>query len=392
MKFLNNAILGQDILYYNCNIRYNKNENKGLYTIASKQFNNDEVILRNPCEYYLAIPKLVIPTRAIPIFRCIPIDGASIYYIDENTLIYLITMRAVSGAGLDDSPVTVALQMDTSLVGGTPKDLDYYSIFEYTRFIEMLNVAISSAWTTMSNLSAANLALFGTVASPFFYFNSETQRIEYYGEKGIPATPTEDVEKSFELYFNKPLSVYFQGFKSVYNIGLGDDNIFYQRVLDADFDLYATAGYEDFYTTNINGVEYFKFVSDYNIIGNWNTLQSIQIFSNIPINREFVDDFYKPQAGKQITQNEPTKYNLLLKELFVFTTDDNQLVRTNIDYQVDEFDFIDISKGCDELRNFTVDVSYTTQTGEKYPLRIANGDSFLMKLMFIRKDYLHSFE
>jgi hypothetical protein len=379
MKFLSNAILGQDILYYNVNIRYGEGQQDGIYTIASKQFNNENIILTKPCDYYLTISKMLVPLRGTPIFRCVPSN------IGSDDLIYAVTIKAVDGFGLDATPQTVFLKMQTSLVNSPTTDIDYYSIFDYTRFIEMLNVALNDAWQDLSNLSVANQTLFGTVRAPFFYLNASTQLIEYYGEIGVDATPTEAVERKWELYFNKPLAIYFQGFQSRYN---NDSEFLFQRVADVDYILYDTAGYTEFYNTVINGKTYFKFVSDYDILTNWNDIHSIQVFSNIPINREFVDDSFKPIGNKQVTQNEPTKFNLLLKELFVFTRDNNQLVRTFFEYQAEEFDFIDISKGCDALRNFRIDVKYVTKNGEKYNLRIPDGDSFLLKLMFIKKDYV----
>jgi hypothetical protein len=371
-KFLNNSVLGRDFLYYTCNIRHKEGE---VITRAQKQFQNDEVILTKPCDYYLTVPRMTIPLRSIPIFRCVPIDPSSLYYIDENTLEYLVTIKAVGG-GLDTTPITLAVQMDTSIQNGTPKNLDYYSIFEYTRFIEMVNKAISDVWITVSNLPA-NVATFSGVNPPFFYFNSQTQLIEYYGE--------EQIAEKFELYFNKQLGVFFQGFNSRINLS---ETLLYQRVLDSNFVLYFSGGYESFYITQINGIDYFKFKSDYDILGNWNTVQSIQVFSNIPINREFTDDFFESDR----TQNTVTKFNLLLKELFVFTTDNNQVVRTNIEYQADEFDLIEISKGCDVLRSFSIEVFYTTKDGQKFPLPIANDDSFFVKLMFIKKNYVETFD
>lgn len=369
-KFLNNSVLGRDFLYYTCNIRHKEGE---IYTLAQKQFQNEEIILTNPRDYYLTVPRMKIPLRSIPIFRCVPIEQSSIYYIDENTLEYLVTIRAVGG-GLDTTPITLAVQMNTSIKDGTVKDGEYYSIFEYTRFIEMINKTISDVWTIVGNLPG-NVPTFTGVNPPFFYFNSQTQLIEYYGEAQIA--------ENFELYFNKPLSVFFQGFNSRINLS---EPLLYQRVLDSNFDLYYAGGYELFYITQINGKDYFKFKSDYDILGNWNTVQSIQIFSNIPINREFTDDFFEETK----TKNTVTKFNLLLKELFVFTNDNNQLVRTNIEYQADEFDFIEISKGCDALRSFSIEVNYTTKDGKKYPLTISNNDSFFIKLMFVKKEYVQS--
>ena len=204
-KFLNNSVLGRDYLYYTCNIRHKEGE---VSTKAQKQFQNSEVILTNPCEYYLTIPRMTIPLRSIPIFRCEPILPSSTYYIDENTLEYLVTIRAV-GIGLDTTPITLAVQMDTSIINGTTKDLNFYSIFEYTRFIKMVNKTISDVWTTVSNLPD-NVMTFAGVTPPFFYFNSLTQLIEYYGELQIA--------ENYELFFNKSLSVFFQGFNSKINL------------------------------------------------------------------------------------------------------------------------------------------------------------------------------
>lgn len=361
-NLLNNAVLGTDYLYYNCNIRYKKGDSS---TVASKQFNNTEPILSNPGDYYLAIPRMIIPTRTVQIFDCIPMSPTNPLYIDENTLTFVITIIPVDVPDL--TPVTLAVQMETSVVGST-KNRTYYSIYEYSRFIKMINTTLSNIWDIVV-LNNTPSILDGTTP-PFFNFNASTQLIEYYGES--------NTAENFELYFNKDLSFYFQGFQSKYT---RTDTLLYQRVLAADFNLYRSGNYESFYKVNINGIDYFKFVPDYDILGNWNFLQSIQIFSNLPINREFLDE------GKS---NEVTKYNSLLKELYVFTEDKNQLTRTNIDYQTDEFDLIEINKGADIIRNFQISVSFKTQTGLTFPLRISEGDAFYLKLMFIKKSYVHS--
>lgn len=209
-----------DIIYFDTTLYNNSDKYVPL------EFNQirGEQLLKNSSDYNLSIVRFKVPTSAIPIFNFIPqagYTGATPPLNNDRDLgIYSITY-SYNGV---DRQVYLRLQPSQSFPGSelVPKNwmkidqnnYKYYTIYSYTYFIKLINIALQEGFYYCQNTAPFNTSptITSGASAPFITYNGDTQLFtincsKYFSEDYMGA-PT------LEIYFNHVLSDFFQGFLS----------------------------------------------------------------------------------------------------------------------------------------------------------------------------------
>ena len=332
-----------DFQYYNITIPHKGDIND--ISLATQIRNNSIPILENPQEYKLSISRLSIPLSDIPIFLAEPITNGS------NQLIYTVSLE------YNGDIQTVSLTYISTSIGILPSSPRYYYVYTYTLMVEMANIALAQAF---NNLSAPPVGS----EPPYFTFDPITQLFSLNAQSSFY---DETLTQPIKVYGNSSFLDKFDGILGNFNFNnTNPDLLFQYRIFNKK--------------NNIEGSNYFM-KQDYNTLSRWNSLRSIQITSNLPINNEFVDTDYDDITGKA------TKSENILRDFSIFYNEFNSIARTTVDFQVDEFNYIDL-KGLEPIRDIQVNIYWLDKKGVRRPILIRYDEAAHIKLMFKKKDLI----
>jgi hypothetical protein len=323
-------------VYYNIEIKpkFGNGQTQVVEAIFS-DFRND-VIISNPKNYFLSVIRATVPGNAIPIF-IYPnngIDGSRT--VDNN--FFSITLSDLTTN--TDYQVFINYVSSYSYFPSTVEQ--YYYIFSFTSFIDMINTAFETAFNTLKN---ANISISPTI-KPYMYYDPMTSLFSLIVQKNY--INNIDIHLNSNLYkFFESFDVDYFSFSSpngkdvklrIYNNDLNCTSGCpkYQQVgtsnnstaitsagLFTIHDVGATISGDHFdeYTTitafidannatisqnatsngtvsaKIQHLDLLQIIQDYQTLTNWAQVQSIVILSStLPVESEFVPIFYPTNA------------------------------------------------------------------------------------------------
>ena len=342
-----------DIVYYNIT----QPGASGKRTNTAYIKNNTEPIIRKQKDYKLAVARMSIPTNILPIFIA---ETTGSIQNKDNELVYSVTLE------FDTVEVTKNLQMISVSPTASGEFIEeYYFVYTYSQFFEMINVAFQSAFTDLGLLAPIP----GGSLAPQFEFDAPSQKFVLY------------ITTHYESTLPTPIRIYF------------NDRLFQPYLLSLPVTYYLNSNPKRaeiriiqnlVNTVNIGGTDYITVYSNYNILNKWNDVRSIQLTTTMPINFEFIEVNYGSKYGG-LTQR--TSKELMLKDFQIQYPEYDSVARTTIDYAVSEFEYIDLF-GDDDLRNISVNVYWVDKDGKRRPLYITGRNVLHIKLMFKRKELI----
>jgi len=300
-----NNIVEQDNIYYNVIIDHSA----PIYTNAtiSGQFNDqpeqakysvtlDQEVLHKSNDFYCSVVRFAIPLDTVPLMICEVQPNQSnvnltpfylgINYNGTNYGTFLIYVpQNTFQAPLQNQP--------------TPVVTDYYFIYSYTEFINMMNTALSTIW-----ISSGLAALFTTSTAPYFTYNNGSQPLNLiiptcFIRTTSPATsvPT--------LFMNTKLETYLTSFPSFFNGNntvTGNDYTFQfggaTPYYPAGITSPATA------TGPIPAANYYDQACEYSTLPFWNALRKVVLLSNtLCIRNEGIPSGFSNQSGLPASLN-----------------------------------------------------------------------------------------
>jgi hypothetical protein len=181
-------------VYYNLEIKpkFGNGQSQVVETNFS-DFRND-VIISNPKNYYLSVVRATVPGNAIPIF-IYPNNG-----IDGNRTVD----NQFFSVTLVDKTTNINYQQYITYVSSYayfPSTVEqYYYIFSFTAFIDMINTAFNGAFNA---LKATNPAIAPSI-KPVFYYDPNTSLISLIVQ--------ETYINNIDIYFNSNLFKFFESF------------------------------------------------------------------------------------------------------------------------------------------------------------------------------------
>lgn len=294
----------------------------GIFGLIKFNENRTVPIVDKPSDYHLAVTRFNLPAQLIPIF---------IWPGDDK---YFVKMT------FGFSTVTKYLQFIPNTTGN-----DFYgnTIWEYQEMIDILNKALSDAYT---DLKALEPTMTPTEA-PFMTYDADSKLLKWNIEQ-LYANTTKVYfsNQMFERYFNS-----FQVFD-----------------LNTDYQMLCKDNGNN--STVINGKNYFSTYQEYRTIDLWSDIKAILFETNrIPTSPEFLS------GQKNITRQVLTD--------FVPTEGIND--RSNIQYYPQgPLRYYDLNSNY-PLRETDLSLRWEDRNGNTYPLYLQDNEKFTMKLLFRKK-------
>lgn len=339
-----------DIIYYNIT----RPGTGGARTNAIYTKNNSEPIVWQPDLYKLAVVRLSVPTNVLPIFI------AQRTGVDKDELVYTVTLRY---NGFEHTTNLRMISVSPDAYGEYIEE--YYYIYTYSQFLDMINVALATCFTALGLLTTLPI----NALVPFFVFDAPSQLIQLYTTLEYKS----DLALPIEIYVNERLfEPYMNAFYVTYYLT--------NSIKRAKFNILDTK----LNTIDIGGTDYLITTNNYNILNTWNDVRSIQITTSVPVGNEYIELNYGSKYGGI---SEITRKDVILKDFIILYPEYASVARTTIDYSVNEFEYIDLH-GHEPLRNISVNVYWINREGERKPLYITSSNVLHIKLMFKKKTFV----
>lgn len=417
---------GDDVIYYNIEITGNPTSN--VPTPATFYEERTQSILDNPSDYYMSVVRFSIDGWFIPLFVCPVVENP----LDSTDLNYTPFVVTLSANG--DNYSEHVRYVPESLVNPLPKppvgnvqDLStsYYYVYTYTRFINMVNQAISVAFGRL----IFDHPVFNITQHPYFEYNDITRIIslvirndEILGtniwitptvpQANIldPNTPPIDLtagqpiqpqpSQTIYFYLNEKLFSFFDGFETFgyHNTSfLNKEELFVFRdnrnnhYYPSKDNTNTTINQTELSFSGVDGLgnnavytaqpKYFIFRQQYSIISTWNSLSSIVFTtSHLPIQVEYI-----PSTSIFNTQGSSNAHFRPIVTDFIPDLETPGSTRSRFLYTPSgQYRLIDLHSQI-PLRKIDIQMYWQDQYQNLYPLFISYNESNSVKLMFIKK-------
>jgi len=360
----------EDKIYYNVVIPYRPDSTGFAPAIFQQQLN--QTILSRPSDYYMTIVRFSIPTQNIPIMygQIQPYPN-----IDLNKTIYSVTLtQGANSSGqtfIEFVTQNPNAQPSAPLTASHPTvDVtSYYYIYEYTQFLSMINTALATAFAALPGTPMGSLA-------PYFIFDGE--RISLVAQT---AYYDQALMSPINIYVNYYLLTYLDGIATnFYGVGLANG-------LDAKFLVRNDLNnfYNPPYLAPAVPPAYYIMTQNYTALIDWNCFKSLSLVTNLmPVKQEFIPSSM-PNEGfnlgvvnsrGQLKDFEPILNNNENRTVVqYFPTGPYQLINMNSD---------------EPLTKIDVNIFWSDQFGNIYPLDIPFNQLVTIKLLFIKKSSIEA--
>jgi hypothetical protein len=330
-----------DISYFN---------NGNTKTLAQLFDNRSTPIIENPNNYYLSIVRFIIPTSYIPIAIYPSVNGVA-----DNTK-YSVT--------LNNTQIFLTYVPASNL---TLTDPDYFFIYSFQQFIDMVNVALASAYTIVGG--PAN-------SPPYMVYDAQTALFSIIAEADYDDT------LNYQLYFNFNLFALFDNFLSIRNgngTTLGKD----VQIIIKNTGNNSVEAHPEGYAPPLskNGWQMSgEYVSTYL----FNSVRSLVFISNtLPVANEALN----VQNTSTITTGNTNRKILTDFEFNIESGLSNNTIRSYVQYiPFGEYRLIDL-KSNSPIYCFDTQIYFQTKDLNIYPLYINPNESISMKVLFRSKSF-----
>lgn len=363
-----------DRKYYNISIA--NNENNSTYTYATYKENLNQQLLSNPSDYYLTILRFQIPTADIPIL--IP-EIEAWPNTDVNKTVYNVTLEYRSGATtytatapviyIPNVPPSYAIPRPITADDPNPmkNPSNYYFIFNYRDFIDMVNNAFIAAFTDLSG----QIALPPGTNPPFITYNGQTYLMTMHASPSYltPAysTPPPPQSGQVNIYMNYKLFTFFSGIEFILNDYLSPKGV--------------QLPVRNYNGVNFDGTNYLM-AQQYPTLSVWNVFKAIQIVSFfLPTEPEII-----PIPNYNGINSATNTYNTtsVVKDFVPFYENGPEF-RTFINFRYNgSYELIDMNSNS-PINTVDINVYWLDRYGNKYLLSIPYNQILTIKFCFIKK-------
>jgi hypothetical protein len=332
-----------DNIYLNISINPT-NANGNSLAIYDESFNRS--IVEDIKDRYFSVVRFSIPTSEIPIFN-FPVDVSQNNPLVSNLIIGIRNAgnnfsQTVNFIPTNDFPLPTA--SGSAPFFTTAQIISKcYNIFSVSAFINMVNVALSSAYAA-SGIPGV---------PPAYSYNPTTELISLSIPLGFTAAAA-------ELYMNESLSNYFASFQ------------FYQRYSDP------VRQYTHIFPAAAGPL---TISEDYKSLGLWFDIRKIILTSSsLPVSQESTPT----QDGYTgLSQGVISRSSTLTD--FVVSFDSPSQILNYATYTPDTYRLIDMSKSNVPINKLSLQFFWQNKQGTLIPLEISNTQVATLKLGFFKK-------
>ena len=230
-------------IYYDLNII--NNDTTGQLPPPALQFTEIRAnnYLQNPTDYFASVVRFSLETPTLPVvIPQVIVAPTQTGAGDENKTIYTITLEHptfTNAPAVDlciQKNVIYVPQSNPNYFAVPAKPVsfqdiesDYYNIYTYQPFIDMINTALKTAWADVA--TATTLATLATLAgtpnnAPYLYWDNERNVATFCVPQQLYETPSPNnptptylasLTTPIKIWFNAPLYTLFSSFISYQN-------------------------------------------------------------------------------------------------------------------------------------------------------------------------------
>lgn len=340
-NFDNSYLDSEDNIYYDVTIQNQTNINQlAVYNKTEKK-----MIVDNPNDYYLTVLKFDIPSTALPIFEFKPETYSFISSYNgfiETTFVQLVPQGDIGGN----------------------------LIYNYSAFIEMINITLRQHFIDLYNTTGGTLPVLNPNTNPvpqLIYTNDR--------EPIIFRFPIAYIETSgIDVRMNYALFRFFQNFQNFFNSSTGST---LSNTDDYTIRVYDTGNNYLNITTGPYTGEYYDMRQDCPTFYLWWEIKDILVTTTLPINQEVIG-----------TLDDKGDYKSL--QILVDHTIEKRgtpgTERMDILYRPEpQYKLIDLM-GTIPISNVGFQFKYRTKDLRLIDLPLYPGDNLYMKLLFVKKE------
>jgi len=276
----------------------------------------------------------------------------------------------------------VNLNKVTTLLGASsPTDIgsDYYYIYNYQDWIDMVNAAFTQLWTDTQSMMATLGGYIAGTKAPFIEFDPSTCKCSLTAELN---TFDNGLTDPVYIYFNSRLFELFGGFQNTF-MGYDGDLNYQMSVVNTGGNISYVFNKTGGYTTNL--VMY----QEISTVSLWNPVASIVFCSSmLPIypTQTSKPNIISNQSNNLTSSGENANLTNILSDFEIPVSDTNQYRPIILYAPSAEYRLVDMFSGSN-LNKINISVFWKTHYGELIPFKIDPGCAAHMKILFRRKDF-----
>ena len=360
----------QDNIYFNVEMLGDAVSPNSPQRLMTYDVTLNDSIVENSSKYYCAVTDFAIPLTGVPIMIApiVPNSGlTNTMTLALNLVVDGVIQPSVSLIFVPENTFLPQVnQIDPNNMIITP----YYFLYDYNSLINMMNVALTTAFNAMVTAFPAYVQ--STNNRPFFVYYPETNLISIVTHISWATNITQ--VHNVNIQINEDFITYLQSFSYFY---------LYRNGLEyAQFKIYTNN--QNGYPVNTFPVApaYIENVQSYVSLMNWSDLKKIVIVSNsLPI------------AGESIQRN--TIKNDIVNTQFVLSSFTPQVEKAGDQRGIvyynptSQYRLLDITNDV-SIRRVDVTVFWEDQKNNWYILDLVNNDNATIRLAFLKKDLYKS--
>lgn len=336
-------------IYYNISIAYDDTRSCDG-SLAAISYESGEPILGRADDYYVSIINFSLPVSSVPLTF---VDIEEFPNTDVNKTVYKLALEynnEVITKNLTFYPSDLVYGPPSAPTASNPKVTRtlYHAVYTFTHFLDMLNIALKSAYDDLAAKPAGS-------AAPKMTFNPDTNRFSVvadatYANSGTP----------IKIYFGYKLYQFFIGFNVT--------RVAHKAADGRDFRF----GFLD--TTG-------TITQDYSTISNWNCLRTLQLKAPIMPTK----DEYVPASGCASSVKDATQPVLASFNPIPSNSAGNSVPRSQIAFTLNSAHRLIDLVSSNALTKISLLVDWCDEVNNCYPLMLNYRELVQCKLCFHKR-------
>jgi hypothetical protein len=368
-------------LYYDVIIEHNDTNNP-THAPSPAIFSETRAqpLIDNPKDYLMSVVRFSIPGQFIPIF----IDAG--YYLPGQPNLTFNTVTLSYGAQTIQTRLIYVPQDLTIPVPPDPRTSGplqasqqiYWAIYSYQQFVDQINVALATSFAGLTSLPVDTPPL----VAPYMIYDSSTSLFSIIVDQRL-------VTLGMTMYFNEILYSFFLPSFDVITHSYGSAN-------GTDIQILLKNNYNNNYIPSppVAGISFYQMIQERPSIDSFYAVKTIVFtINNVPIRVEQIGT-NQSQQGSNNYFGQPASINngfLPIMTDFVPALQNKagDLLSTITYYPTAEYRLIDLI-GTDPLTTINIQIYWSDNYLNLYPLMIYNHDVANIKIMFRNKNFYNS--
>lgn len=200
-----------DHVYVNMKVEPSRSLTNPVLKKCAVSVNFGDAVIKKPEEYHLIVQRFGIPAENIPIFIYPTLGAVGSYTANDN--VFSVTLSA---GGQFFQAFTTYISNETYAQTNT---IEYYFIYSYIQYIDMVNVAFASAFTSLK----ATFPGIAATRAPYLVYNPDTKLVSLIYQPSYLGF--------IDVYMNTPMYEFFDSWDVSYSTFLASNGTYAKLLL-----------------------------------------------------------------------------------------------------------------------------------------------------------------